>query len=240
MDGRSNQFISRHIVAIALFTGVLALVGCGNLPFIGSLPIIGSGPAAPTPSRQITYEGAVTLNVQAGKQLAGTGVVYQGKAPDGRAIVMIDGLQGLKSTADSVRWSGALVLFSLVELNLRVVTYDESSMNLAGTIRIVVQEPNPVPADPAKNPMAAFTIPLTYTINKGGVIPGTNVTYDGAESGGAKFQNLDQIPYRERFDSVVWQGRLRERVSVRYELRLLDFNDDRAILGGTAQIIFEP
>ena len=66
------------------------------------------------------------------------------------------------------------------------------------------------------------------------------MTFEGAETGGAKFQNLDQIPFRERFDSVVWQGRLRERVSARYELRLLDFSDDRAILGGIVTVLFEP
>lgn len=228
----------RRALLAALFVGLVALAGCGSLPVVGSLPIIGGG--VPTPERQISYEGAVTMSVKAGERLSGTGITYQGQAPDGRAILMIDGLQGLKSTADSVKWSGALVLFSLVDLNLRVVTFDASSMNLAGTIRIVVQEPNPVPGDPAPNPLATFSIPSTYIVSKGGQIPGTNVTFEGAETGGAKFRNLDQIPFRERFDSVVWQGHLRERVSARYELRLLDFSDERAILGGIVTVIFEP
>jgi len=50
-------------------------------------------------------------------------------------IPAINDLQALKSVADSVSWTGALVLFSEVELNLRVLTYDEHSMTLAGTIR---------------------------------------------------------------------------------------------------------
>jgi hypothetical protein len=152
----------------------------------------------------------------------------------------IDGLQTLKATADSVKWSGALVLFSLVDLNMRVLTYDDSGMNLAGTIRILVQDPNPTPADPASNPMANFVIPLTYTVQRSTNLPGTTVTYVGSQTQGAEFSNLDQIPFRDRFDSVVWQGRLRERISVRYDLRVLDFNDDRVILGGTANVIFEP
>ncbi|MCC7161748.1 MAG: hypothetical protein IT331_04585 [Anaerolineae bacterium] len=234
MKGRIGCQLARLASIVPFLTWLVALAGCGNLPIVGGL-----GGSA-TPERQITFEGAVTLNVKVGGQLAGTGIVYQGKAPDGRAVVMIDGLQGLKSTADSVKWTGALVLFSLVDLNLRVVTYDESSMNLAGTIRIVVQEPNPTPGDIMANPMATFTIPLTYVVNKNTTIPGTNVTFEGADTGGARFQNLDQIPFRERFDSVVWQGHLRERIAVRYELRLLDFNDERAILGGTAGIVFEP
>jgi hypothetical protein len=124
-------------------------------------------------------------------------------------------------------------------MNLRVLTYDDAGMTLAGTMRIVVQEPNPTPGDPTPNPLASFTIPLTYSVRRGGVVPGTNVTYLGSQSNGAEFQNLDQFPFRDQFDSVVWQGRLRERISVRYELRLLTFNEDGAILGGTANLIFE-
>lgn len=220
---------SFHLFLLAL---VLALIGCGNLPIIG-------GGGLPTPSRQITYDGAVTLNVKAGETLPGTTIVYQGKAPDGRAIMSINGLQALKATADSVRWSGALVLFSLVDLNLRVVTYDESGLTLVGTIHIVVQEPNPVPAQPASNPLASFTIPLSYTVSRSAMVPGTTVSYVGAKEAGAEFANLDQFPFRERFDSVVWEGRLRDRIAVRYDLRVLDFNDERVILGGTANVIFE-
>lgn len=226
--------VSRFTFSVLLFTLYASLVACGNLPFVG-----GSG-GTPTPARQITYDGAVTLNVRAGETLAGTTIAYQGKAADGRAIMSINGLQALKATADSVRWSGAPVLFSLVDLNLRVVTYDDSNMTLAGTIRIVVQEPNPTPAQPSPNPIANFIIPLTYTVARYTNIPGTNVSYVGAKTDGAEFANLDQFPFRERFDSVVWEGRLRERIAVRYDLRVLDFNDERVILGGTANVMFEP
>lgn len=232
---KSSHFpflVSRFSLLVSLLPLFSFLVSCSNLPIIGG--------AAPTPSRQISYDGAVTLNVRAGETLAGTTIAYQGKAPDGRAIMSINGLQALKATADSVKWSGALVLFSLVDLNLRVVTYDENNMTLAGTIRIVVQEPNPAPAQPAPNPAASFLIPVTYTVNKNSTIPGTTVGYVGAKTGGAEFANLDQFSFRERFDSVVWQGRLRERIAVRYDLRVVDFNDDRVILGGTANVMFEP
>jgi hypothetical protein len=228
----------RFTFYVLVLTFLPIFAGCGGLPSIGDLPLIGGG--TPTPSRQISYDGAVTLSVRAGETLAGTTIAYQGKASDGRAIMSINGLQALKATADSVRWSGALVLFSLVDLNLRVVAYDDTNMTLAGTIRIIVQEPNPVAAEPAPNPMANFTIPLTYTVTRGSIIPGTTVSYVGAATGGAEFANLDQFPFRERFDSVVWQGRLRDRIAVRYDLRVLDFNEERVILGGTANVMFEP
>ncbi len=208
---------------------LLWLIGCDNLP----------GISHPTPARQITYDGAVTLKIPIGATLPGTNITYEGKAPDGRAIMRINGLQALKSTADSVNWTGALVLFSLVDLNLRVITYYNSGMNLAGTIHLVVQDPTPTPADPATNLIADFTIPVTYIISRNQTIPGTVVSYVGARTEGAEFANLDQYPYRQRFDSVVWQGRLRNHISLRLETRVLDFNDDRAILGGTARIMFE-
>ncbi len=229
---RFSLLASRCLFLVFLFALFISLNACSNLPIIGG--------GAPTPSRQISYDGAVTLNVRAGETLAGTTIAYQGKAPDGRAIMSINGLQALKATADSVKWSGALVLFSLVDMNLRVVTYDETNMTLAGTIRIVVQEPNPTPAQPSANPMASFIIPVTYTVNKNSILPGSTVGYIGSSTGGAEFSNLDQFPFRERFDSVVWQGRLRERIAVRYDLRVLDFNTDRVILGGTANVMFEP
>lgn len=225
--------ISSHASRLTFILSLLfLLVACGNLPIIGG--------GEPTPSRQIEFDGPVTLSVHAGGTLAGTSIAYQGKASDGRAIMSINGLQALKATADSVRWTGALVLFSLVDMNLRVVTYDASNMTLAGTIHIVVQDPNPTPATPSATPMASFTVPLTYTVDRNTAIPGTNVAYVGAKTGGAEFANLDQFPFRERFDSVVWTGRLRDRIAIRYDLRVVDFNDDRVILGGTADVIFEP
>lgn len=228
---RISFLAPRFTFLVFLLMLFVSLNACSEIPIVGG---------APTPARQISFEGPVTLTVRAGEALAGTTIAYQGKASDGRAIMTINGLQSLKSTADSVKWSGALVLFSLVDLNLRVAAFDETGMTLAGTIRIIVQDPTPTPAAPSPNPLASFTIPLTYTVARNTNIPGSTVAFVGAKEQGAEFSNLDQIPFRERFDSVVWQGRLRERIAIRYELRVLDFNNDRAILGGTANVMFEP
>lgn len=216
-----------RVFLVALFL-TIGFYGCQNLPG-----------AAPTPPRQISYEGPVTLQLKAGETLPGTTVAYYGKAPDGRAIMGLGGAQALKSTADSVNWTGALVLFSKIDLKLRVVTFDETGMTLAGTIQIIAQEPAPVAGVLTAQRAAEYTIPVSYTVNQGDAIPGTNVQYVGAHANGAEFTNLDQYPYRERFDSVVWQGHLRERIALRLDLRVLDFNAARVILGGTAQIIFE-
>lgn len=227
--GKNNR--GRHRVVVCVLAVVVLLAGCGSIPFIGG--------GTPTPSRQISYDGAITLSAKTGENVAGTSIIYQGKSPDGRAILNIDGLQGLKSIADSVNWSGALVLFSLVDLKLRVVSYDENGITFAGTIHVVVQEPSPSAGDVSTRQIASFLIPTTFTVNRNTNIPGTTVSYVGTKTDSAEFANLDQIPLRERFDSVVWQGHLRERIGLRIDLRVLDFNNDRVILGGTAQVIFE-
>lgn len=218
----------RAVIVIFVGMGALLLNACQLLPG-----------AAPTPSRQISYDGPVTLTIPAGQTMPGTTIVYQGKAPDGRALMSIDGAQALKATADSVNWTGALILFSLVELKLRVVSFDETSMTLAGTLHLVVQEPTPQPGNITAARRAEFTVPVTYTVPRGEEVPGTNIAYVGARTGGAEFTGLDQFPFRERFDSVVWQGHLRDRIALRLDTRVLDFNEDRVVLGGTAQIIFE-
>lgn len=211
---------------------VLTMASCSSLP----IPFVGG---TPTPARQISYDGLITLSGKTGQFVSGTSIRYDGKAPDGRAVMNIGGLQGLKSTADSVNWSGALVLFSKVDLNLRVITYDENGITLAGTIHVVVQEPQPTASTLSPNQIAAFVIPTTFTVNRGTMIPGTSVSYVGAQTQGAEFANLDQLPFRDRGDSVVWEGHLRDRIGLRVDLRVIDFNNDRVILGGTVTVVFE-
>lgn len=223
----------RTFLTAFFLTIVFVLEGCGAVP----IPFVGGG--APTPSRQISYDGLITLTGKTGENVAGTAIRYDGKAPDGRAIVNIGGLQGLKSTADSVNWSGALVLFSKVDLNLRVLTYDANGITLAGTIHVIVQEPQPTAGNISTNQIASFVIPSTMTVNRNTTIPGTTVSYVGAQTQGAEFANLDQLPFRDRGDSVVWTGHLRDRIGIRVELRVIDFNADRVILGGTVTVIFE-
>src|SRR5436190_17702978 len=102
-------FFARGTWFYVLLVGIFfSLTACDSLPIIG-------GGAVPTPSRQIEFDGPVTLGVHAGQTLVGTSIAYQGRATDGRAIMSINGQQALKATADSVRWTGALVLFSLVD-----------------------------------------------------------------------------------------------------------------------------
>lgn len=221
---------NRILVLILLVA--FTLTACGGV----SGPSTGGG-GIPTLT-QLSYDGAVTLVVRAGSNVPGTNISYQGRAPDGRAILNIGGLQSLKSTFDSLNWSGPLASAS-VDLNLRVLTYDDSNLTLGGTVHLGISQINPQPGNPSTNPVANYLIPVTYTVQRGTAIPGTIVQYVGSRTEGAEFLNLDQYPYRQRLDSVVWQGYLRDKVALRLDLRLLNFGDDSALLGGTAKVMFE-
>lgn len=208
------------------------LVACGS--------VIG-GDNAPPPSgaQRLVYDGAITLSIRSGSTLPGTTIAYQGRAPDGRAILTLSGLQALKSTADSVTWSGSVLPKTTVTLNLRVLTYDDAAVNLGGTIHLEILDPNPQPGEPSPNLITGYSIPVTYNVPRAATIPGSVVIYMGEKPEGAEFANLDQYPYRQRFDSVVWQGRVRDKIALRLDLRVLNYNADAVLLGGIAKVMFE-
>ncbi len=220
------------IVFLALLLTLLGLSACSldSLPFVGTTPI---------PPNQVTYDGAIALSIKNGQTLAGTNLAYQGKSVDGRALLLIGNEQAAKSTADSVNYTGEPVPGSLVKLNLRVGMYDQNTVNLVGTVHIEIKDIQPTAGDPAPESLAAFGIPVQYTVAKSQNIPGTTVQYLGQSRDGAQFSNLGQFPYRQQFDSVVWSGRLRDKVSVKLDLRLITFSEDSATLLGTAQVLFE-
>ncbi len=211
----------------------LALTGC-----IGDL-LPGGGNLPTTVSNQIVYDGALSVSIKNGQTLAGTNLGYEGKSTDGRALLIIGGEQAPKSTADSVNFVGSPVAGTQLKLNTRVGTYDNTTINLIGTVHILVLDPQPQAGDLAPEAITAFGIPVQYSVNKNEFVPGSTVQFLGQTQEGAQFSGVGQYPYRQQFDSVVWIGHLRDKIGVRLDLRLLNSSDDSATLVGTAQVRFE-
>ncbi len=134
---------------------------------------------------------------------------------------------------------GSPVAGTQVKLNTRVSSYDNNTVNLIGTVHILVLDPQPQSGDLAPDAITAFGIPVQYSVNKAEFIPGSGIQYLGQTEEGAKFGGAGQYPYRQQFDSVVWIGHLRDKVGLRLDLRLLNSSDDSATLVGTAQVRFE-
>ncbi len=221
-------------VLLALLALVLLLPACASQFLPGGLP---GNLGVQTPV--LTYDGAITVVIKNGMPLAGTNLGYQGKSVDGRALLLIGGQQAAKQLADSVNFSGTIVPGTSVRLNTRVGPYDQSSVNLIGTVHIEIEDAQPNAAEPSQDIITAFGIPVQYRVNRGDSIPGTLVQFLGQTSQGAQFSNLGEFPYRSQLDSVVWNGHLRDKVALKLDLRLLNASEDNAALVGTAQIRFE-
>jgi hypothetical protein len=223
--------LHRILLLLTIFGGLI-LAACSGQLGLGSIDT----PGAPN---QLSYDGAITLAIRNGQTLPGTNVGYQGKTSDGRALLTIGGVPAPKSTADSVNFTGSPIPGTLLTLNLRVGTYDSNTVNLLGTVHLVISDPLPQPGELASDSITAFGIPVQYSVNGGGTIPGSTVQYVGKTDQGAQFNNVGGFPYRQQFDSIVWNGHLRDKVALRLDLRLISYSEDSAVLVGTAQVHFE-
>ncbi len=228
------------ILFLVLFSSIFLLAGCAlsDLPIVG--PYLGGGADSPTSApNALAYDGALTLTIKSGQTLPGTNLGYQGKAADGRALLLIGSEQAAKSAADSLSYTGSVVAGTTLKLDMRIGPYDTSSVTLIGLVHVEVQDPQPTPGDSSTNTISAYGIQVQYSVKKNSAIPGTTIMFLGQTPNGAQFSGAGQYPYRQQFDSIVWSGHLRDKVFVRNDLRLLTYSEDSATLVGTAQVKFE-
>ncbi len=223
-----------RLFVLALVCLALVLAGCSMVMLPG-----GGGSTETDAANELTFDGAITVSIKRGQTLAGTNVGYQGKSTDGRALLVIGGEQAPKSTADSVNFVGSPVAGTQLKLNTRVGTYDNNSVNLLGTVHILVLDPQPQSGDLTASTITEFGIPVQYSVGRDEFVPGSNLQYLGQTQDGAKFGGAGQYPYRQQFDSVVWAGHLRDKIGLRLDLRLLNSSEDGATLVGMAQVRFE-
>ncbi len=229
-----GRIMRPQTLLLALCALLFTLAGCSGQ--LSGGVIVGNTPSA---AKTITYDGAINLSIKNGQPLAGTGLGYQGKSADGRALLLVNGLQAPKQTLDSLNYKGTPVPGVVLELTTRVGTYDQNGVNLIGTIHLEIQDPQ-LNANPSQgDQLTAFAIPVQYNVSLNDVVPGTLIQDLGQTPDGAKFSNVGEFPYRQQFDSVVWNGHLRDKVGLRLDLRLISASEDKAALAGTAQIRFE-
>lgn len=223
--------LGRDIIVLSILL-LSSVGGCALVP--------GAGPAGGlTSPNQISYDGAIALSVRKGVIFPGTTIGYDGKTTDGRALISIAGQQAPKQTADSVNFAGSPIGGTHLSLSTRVGTYDNNSVNLFGTIHLVVDDPSPVAGNLGPDAITGFGVPVQYSVNRGETIPGSTVQYVGKADQGAQFSNVEGFPFRQQLDSIVWGGHLRDKVALRLDLRLISYSEDSATLVGTAQVRFE-
>lgn len=196
--------------------------------------------ACTSPEGQLVYTGPTEVTVLVGEYIPGTDIQFVGKGSEG-AQVLIEGQPALKKLGDSLNWSGTVSEGVHIQVRLRVLHIAPERLLSGGTVRITVKDPAPEAGPTNKPRPIRYTVPVTYKVNRGDLIPGTTIVYTGREKGkGARLEGVGGYPYRAIGDSIVWDGALRSNVDLHLSLRLLFFNDSFMQVMGLATVSITP
>jgi hypothetical protein len=202
--------------------------------------VISCGPGSGKGPVKLTYTAPVEIGVKAGENLPGTSIRYVGQSEKG-AEVLIAGQHAFKQKGDSLDWKGDPVEGASVDLSLRVLWFTEDALHLVGMGTVVVQQPSPQPAFiEAEWPLKFTDAPVAYGVARNEYIPGTTIEYLGREEEGAHLGGIDGYPYRKGADSILWEGKLREKVYLQLNVRVLYIGEDSLRVGGTANVWIVP
>lgn len=169
---------------------------------------------------------------------------YVGPTEERGAEMRIDGQTAFKKVADSVTWSGSPLPGVQLDINQRVLFYNDDQMRLGGQVTILVDEVNPQPLlGPARSDII-FAIPVTYNIKVGETVPGTTLRLERIDAErGAEFSgwSVEQIPFKKSGDSIIWDGSLRQGVAVTFkEMRVAFIGDTNVRLAGIVEVALLP
>jgi hypothetical protein len=177
----------------------------------------------------------------------GTDIEYVGLTNNKTAEVRIGGQRALKRGSDSLEWKGSPVEGVSMQLSDRVLWFGGDQLQLAGTIRLSVNQATPKPAsvpqitEQSTPNLIVYKLPILYRVKRKEAIPGTTLTYVGKTDKGAQLAGLpqDEYPYRQVGDSIAWQGQLRSKVYLDLVARTVVYNEDSLNVTGLATIILE-
>jgi hypothetical protein len=120
-------------------------------------------------------------------------------------------------------------------------------MPVAGPVEVIVLFPEPQPLPLAGDPETKIhlsNIILDYHVPLNNNIPGTTLVYQGMESQSpgnqattlARVGGLTGYPNLAVGDSLVWSGFIRNNVAIRYNMRVVSFDEESMRVVGTAEM----
>ncbi len=238
--------MKQHHLALSGFIVLLLLAGLACV-----VPGVGppEPPASPTPLGDTLsfLIPAYTISLAPGDTVPGTRLHYVGHN-EGVYQVTIDGLAAAKRTGDSFIWNGVMAPGVYANFNLRLTTAVFGALPVAGPVEIILFNPEPVEmaltADVVNAQPYFGNILIDYRIPPGRPIPGTTLVYEGIVNQGegrqtsqlAQLSGLTGYPYLALGDSLIWVGKLRDNVYIRYSLRATAINENDLRLSGTAEL----
>lgn len=188
---------------------------------------------------ELVYLAPYETGIKAGTDLPGTPIHYVGLSDRG-AEVIVAGQRAFKQKGDSLDWHGSPAEDIVLDLSLRVLWFDEEALHVVGTARVTVWDPAPEAAPIRTDSPIEYNAPVTYGVSRGDLIPGTRIEYLGRAEEGAELGGLNGYPYRKIADSIVWEGKLKEDVFLRLNVRVLFITEDSLRVGGVATIWIAP
>jgi len=189
---------------------------------------------------ELLYIAPFETGIEKGSDLPGTGIRYVGLSDKG-AEILIDDQAAFKQKGDSLDWKGNPAENVRLDLTLRVLWFTEETLYVAGTARATVRDPVPeVASIPTEPPVKYSNAPVTYRVEKGDSIPGTLVKYLGKAEEGIELSGVEGYPYRKLGDSIVWEGKLKEKVFLLLNVRVIFIAADFIRVVGTATLLLTP
>lgn len=238
--------------AIALAFLVLLIGACGDGSTLVPLTPVGSGPPlTPTPmGDSISYlTPAYSGRLEPGQSVPGARLTYLGRRDDAFEI-RINDLLAIKRPGDSLFWSGIVAPGVFGNYNLRLSTSIFGGMPVGGPVEMIVFYPQPaeIPTAEVATDVHMSNIVIDYRVPVDHQVPGTTMVYRGVVQQGvgtqtarlAHFEGLSGYPFFASGDSLVWNGRLRDNVTVRYGLRAIAFDDEVIHLVGAGELWIAP
>lgn len=226
---------------------LLTTLACG-------VPGLPAGIASPVPQPSptalpdtISYlVPAYTTSLSPGERVPGTQLTYIARSGDAFEVE-IDGQRAIKRPGDSFYWSGIIAPSVYANYRLRLASTVFGALPVAGPVEVVVFFPQPLQEAALIDPPEGLkfsNIVLDYRVPVNERLPGTTLVYEGLELQGlagqetrlARIGGLAGYPRLAVGDSLVWNGRLRDNVWVRYNLRALAFDEASLRLVGTGEL----
>lgn len=220
---------------------ILSMLAC-------SVPGFTTPGATPTPTNDsdfLTFSvpaPGYAISLNPGDRVPGSRLQYLGQEGDAYRV-KIGGQESLKRIGDSFTWAGIVGSGVYGEYNLRLTSTLLGPLPVAGGVRLTILDWEPIQITSLPDLTNALHIGnlfINYSINKGEVIPATDMIYNGTvQQGSTEYAQFSNISGSSNFligDFVGWSGSLRENVFLSYSLRITSFDEDRIILTGTADI----
>lgn len=214
-----------------------------------SVPGFSGGEVTPVPEEDsdflsfTTIPGGYTVSLNPGDRVTGSRLEYIGQEGDAYRV-RINGQESLKRIGDSFSWAGIIAPGVYGSYNLRLTTTLLGALPVTGSVKLTILDwvPTELATLPDMTNALHFDniLAIQSSIPTGGQFPASTMVYNGlVTQGDTTYAQISGNAGNANYalgDSVVWTGQLRDNVFVRYNLRVISFDENSILLEGGSEI----